>query len=94
MWGVQIWESIAFGYQFYVQMKSFSFCYWDKKNWREIQKTIYMTVKMVLQVMDQLVDIVYYMYQEIHDNFGPSGNNSLHIFCICLWLLQTLNPKP
>jgi hypothetical protein len=53
-------------------MKSFSFCYWDKKNWREIQKTIYMTVKMVLQVMDQLVDIVYYMYQEIHDNFGPS----------------------
>jgi hypothetical protein len=53
-----------------------------------------MTVKMVLQVMDQLVDIVYYMYQEIHDNFGPSGNNSLHIFCICLWFLQTLNPKP
>lgn len=72
-------------------MKSFYFCYWDKKNWREIHKTIYMTVKMVLQVMDQLVDIVYYMYQEIHDNFGPSGNNFLHIFCICYVLA---NPKP
>jgi hypothetical protein len=29
--------------------------------------------KIVLQLMEQLVDIVYYMYQEIHDNFGASG---------------------
>ncbi|CAM6048329.1 unnamed protein product [Sphagnum compactum] len=28
--------------------------------------------KVLEEVMDQLVDIVYYMYQEIHDNFGPS----------------------
>lgn len=33
--------------------------------------------------MEQLVDIVYYLYQEIHTNFGPDGTNSstvgLHI---------------
>jgi hypothetical protein len=23
--------------------------------------------------MEQLVDVVYYLYQEIHDNFGPGG---------------------
>lgn len=26
--------------------------------------------------MEQLVDIVYYLYQEIHTNFGPDGTNS------------------
>jgi hypothetical protein len=26
-----------------------------------------------VQVMEQLVDVVYYLYQEIHDNFGPGA---------------------
>jgi hypothetical protein len=36
--------------------------------------------------MEQLVDIVYYLYQEINDNFGPDGKTdafwSLNYSCI------------
>lgn len=34
------------------------------------------------QVMEQLVDIVYYLYQEIYDNFGPDGKID------ALWFLK------
>jgi hypothetical protein len=29
--------------------------------------------KILEEVMEQLVDVVYYLYQEIHDNFGPGA---------------------
>jgi hypothetical protein len=51
------------------QRKS-EFCTW--RNEREFLQTNF-AVQDCLQLMEQLVDIVYYMYQEIHDNFGASG---------------------
>lgn len=35
--------------------------------------------------MEQLVDIVYYLYQEIHDNFGPDGKID------ALWFLKHIH---
>jgi hypothetical protein len=54
----------------YIGDKETEFCTW--RNEREFSQTNF-AVQDCLQLMEQLVDIVYYMYQEIHDNFGASG---------------------
>ncbi|CAK9874026.1 unnamed protein product [Sphagnum jensenii] len=36
--------------------------------------------KILEEVMEQLVDVVYYLYQEIHDNFGPAFSKEAENF--------------
>lgn len=52
----------------YIGDKETEFC-----TWRNGREQTNFAVQDCLQLMEQLVDIVYYMYQEIHDNFGASG---------------------